>query len=77
VWTLDVSSDGRYVISGDASGTIIVWDFETGEELRRIQAHPGGALGVAFSPGSQMALSVGMEGALIDCRLPTRQLTNS
>ena len=33
--------DGRHAVSGSEAGDIIVWDRQTGESVRHINAHPG------------------------------------
>jgi WD40 repeat protein len=66
VWGLDVSRDGRFVVSGSEDGVVILWDYETGQELRRADAHTGAAIDVAFHPDSRSVFSIGWDGALIE-----------
>jgi WD40 repeat protein len=65
VWGLDISPDGRYALSGSEDSTVILWDFETGELLRRFTGHTGWVPSVAFSPDGQTAFSVSDDGTLI------------
>ena len=54
------------MISGPEDGTVILWDFETGEELRRFSGHTALVLGLVFSPDGQTAFSVSFDGSLIE-----------
>jgi WD40 repeat protein len=69
VWSVDVSPDGRYALSGSMDGAIILWDFETAEELRRFSGHTEIVPGLVFSPDGQTAFSVSTDGALIEWRI--------
>jgi WD40 repeat protein/DNA-binding SARP family transcriptional activator len=58
------SPDGRYALvgSGDAFGSsgvrsLVLWDIETGEEIRRFEGHREILRSVAFSPGGRTALA--------------------
>jgi WD40 repeat protein len=62
------SPDGRLVATGDAGGDVVVWDVESGREVRRLTENTGdpgaqdvdGWLWGAFSPDSRLlATSVG------------------
>jgi WD40 repeat protein len=50
-------------------GDIILWDFDTAEELRRFSAHTELVSGLAFSPDGQIAFSVSLDGGLIEWRV--------
>ena len=51
-----VSPDRRYLISA-ARSEVIVWERETGREIRRITGHKGNVKGIAVSPsGKQVAI---------------------
>ena len=50
------SSDGNTIASGNADGTITLWDATTGREARTIGSHRAAVFGIAFSPdGHQLA----------------------
>ncbi|MBN1813282.1 MAG: protein kinase [Anaerolineae bacterium] len=58
------SPDGKYALvgSGDAFGdsgakSLVLWDIETGREIRRFEGHRSLIRSVAFSPDGRMALS--------------------
>jgi WD40 repeat protein len=41
-----------------------VWDAATGQELLTLKGHPGGALGVAFSPDGSCLATAGVDGTV-------------
>ena len=51
------SPSGRYVLTGGADNTAILWDAPTGTELRRLTGHTGEVDAVAFSPDGRQALT--------------------
>src|SRR5947207_2024119 len=55
VTALTMSRDERILVSGDDSSNVIVWDRESGRELRR-WAVRGWAYAVALSPDSNRVL---------------------
>jgi WD40 repeat protein/DNA-binding CsgD family transcriptional regulator len=55
--TVDISPDGRYLLTGEFdSGTVILWDVQTGQEIRRLEGLASLVASVKFSPGGQLAL---------------------
>jgi WD40 repeat protein len=58
-----LSPDGRRAISG-GDGVVVLWDVETGEELKRLTGHAGQVWCVAFSPDGQRALSGSQDGTV-------------
>ena len=59
VWSVAVSPNGRYVLSGSRDSTTILWDARTGAEIRRFRGHSGGVDCVAFLPDGRRAVSGG------------------
>jgi len=57
VSSLDVSDDGRHILSGSWDGTMRLWDAASGESIRVFRGHTEGIGGVAFSPDGQLAAS--------------------
>ncbi|MBN1286673.1 MAG: hypothetical protein JXB47_14840 [Anaerolineae bacterium] len=79
---LVLSPDGQAAISGDAGGTLILWDLAQVEESRRavLPAHKGGsdpATGVVFSPDGQHALVGTQNGHLYNWSFTLNNLTSA
>jgi WD40 repeat protein/DNA-binding SARP family transcriptional activator len=55
--TVDVSPDGRYLLTGSLSrGTVILWDLQTGQEVRRLEGQQPFIAFARFSPDGQQVL---------------------
>ena len=54
---LDYSSDSNYIVSGDRDHNLILWDAQTGQELRHFVGHSRAITTVEISPDSSMILS--------------------
>jgi WD40 repeat protein len=65
VWSVAVSPDGRYGLSGDEAGVIFLWDLESGEALRRLEGHLGLVSSLAFTPDGRHALSGSHEKTIL------------
>ncbi|MGD2205177.1 MAG: BTAD domain-containing putative transcriptional regulator [Anaerolineae bacterium] len=65
VQTVAIDPEGRTALSGSADGSLILWNIETGEALRRLEGHEGTVHSVAFLPGGQQVLSGSADGSLI------------
>ena len=72
-WTLDLSSDYKYVISGGQDGNLILWDFATGEELHRMNFSLP-VFSAVFSPDSKTAYAVAQEGRLVEWHIAEKSL---
>jgi WD40 repeat protein/serine/threonine protein kinase len=59
-----VSTDGRRILSGSIDKTMILWDRETAQPIRRFKGHEGIVWDVAFSPNGRRALSGGADKVL-------------
>ncbi|GAB4441442.1 MAG: hypothetical protein Kow00120_09930 [Anaerolineae bacterium] len=57
--------DGQMALAGLANGDIVLWDTETGAEVRRLSGHSASVESVAFSPDGQQALSGSRDMTLI------------
>jgi hypothetical protein len=71
---LAFSPDGKRLVSGDgltfgksevmAPGQIVVWDAETGQEIRTLEGHRGSVISVAFSPDGRRIVSGSQDTSL-------------
>ena len=62
---LAYSHDGKLIASGDWNGTIVIWDAQTGEEIRRLSEMSGiKVLNVVFSPDDTLLASANGNGTI-------------
>ena len=47
---VDVSPDGRFVLSGDADGRAFIWDWKSCKPYKKFQAHDQVCIGAAWHP---------------------------
>lgn len=47
---VDVSPDGRFVLSGDADGRAFIWDWKSCKPYKKLQAHDQVCIGAAWHP---------------------------
>ncbi len=59
-----ISPDGQAALSGSADGLVILWDINTGAEVRRFEGHARSVESVAFSPDGQHILSGSADGTV-------------
>ncbi len=64
VVTLTISSDGKYVATGDSQGTIVLWNMKERTPVRKFKAHAGKVGFLTFIPGRAEFVSAGDEGAV-------------
>jgi RNA polymerase sigma factor (sigma-70 family) len=57
------SPDSKYVAIGGARGGAVLWDMNTGKEVRRLNPH-GGVSHIAFSPDGKMLAAASPRGAI-------------
>ncbi len=77
-WGMEVSPDGRYVVSGDFYGQIVLWDLETGQELKRFSV-PALVWSVTFGPDGTTVFSSSYDGMLREWQIadwPLDQMVN-
>lgn len=70
IQSLALSDDGRWLLTGDDSGTIGLW--ATADWSRRgvLLGHRGAVTSVAIEPGSRRAVSTGQDGMVLLWQLP-------
>jgi len=56
--------DGRNLATGDAEGTVVLWDAKSGKEVRRLKAHTNAVTGVCFSPDGKRLATTSTDGTL-------------
>ena len=69
VTCLDVSPDGKLIVTDDGDNKVMIWDSETGERLHRIESQKAAVTDVAFSPDSKQFV-VGGQRVLQVWRIP-------
>mgnify|MGYP000382494269 CR=1 FL=1 len=60
VYAVDVAPP--WIISGDDSGKIILWNHQSGKKARQYDAHNGGVSQLLFLPGGQQFISTSFNG---------------
>ncbi|RMH67377.1 MAG: WD40 repeat domain-containing protein, partial [Actinomyces sp.] len=70
---LAISPDGRFALSGgnEPDHSLILWDYETGEVMRRMHGLGGSIFAIAFTPDGQQALTAMQDGTLVLWELAT------
>jgi WD40 repeat protein/DNA-binding CsgD family transcriptional regulator len=74
VRSVSVSPDGRTMLSASQDGSLILWDVQTGEQLRQFTGHEGNVWTVVFHPDGQTALSGSVDRTLILWDIETGEL---
>jgi len=70
VFSLDISTDGKYLIAGSSRGIVKIWVLETGvEKLSLNQCLRPGVRRVAFSPDGRSFAAVGYNSGLYDQKI--------
>ncbi|KIJ13157.1 hypothetical protein PAXINDRAFT_81754, partial [Paxillus involutus ATCC 200175] len=54
---IDVSLDGKMIVSGSTDKTVRIWDGESGEQMHTFEGHEDGVYSVQFSPDSSRVVS--------------------
>jgi len=64
VETIDISPDGKRIVSGSYDGTIKVWDAANGAEVMTLRGHKLVVAEVAFSPDGRKIVSGSSDGTI-------------
>ena len=59
-----VSPDGKSLASGNYDNLVLIWDAETGEQLRQFKGHSDHVVSVAFSPDGNRIASGSYDGTI-------------
>ena len=51
------SPDGKKIVAGGLSGTAVIWDVESGEELKKLEGHARTVVFAAFSPDGKKIIT--------------------
>ncbi len=73
---VDISDDGRYIVSSSVDKTVIVWDFATGREIVKFAGTEYGVVSCAFSEKSNKVYSAGWDGKVREWSLETFNQSN-
>ena len=65
VKSIDVSSNGKYIVSGSKDNNITLWDVSTGSFVRTYTGHAGSVSSVAFSPDGRLITSSSNDKSII------------
>lgn len=57
IYSVAISPDGRYALSGSDDKTVKLWEISTGRQIRKLEGHTNRVCSVAFSPDGQYAAS--------------------
>lgn len=64
VRSLDVSPDGKTMVTGSADRTVRVWDVTSGKQVRSFQGHIAEVVAVALRPDSRQVASAAEDGTI-------------
>ncbi len=73
---VDISDDGRYIVSCSVDKTVIVWDYATGREIVKFAGTDYGVVSCAFSEKTDNVYSAGWDGKVREWSLETFDQTN-
>lgn len=73
---VDVSDDGRYIVSSSVDKTVIVWDYATGHEIVKFAGTDYGVVSCAFSKKADKVYSAGWDGKVREWSLETFEQSN-
>jgi WD40 repeat protein len=63
VWSVNISPDGRTIVSGGTDGTVKLWNLD-GTERAMLKGNQGNVLSVNFSPDGKTIVSGGDDGTM-------------
>ena len=63
--SIDVSQDGRLIVTGSIDRTVRLWNTQTGKTVLTLRGHNSEIYAVKFSPDNQLVASSGYDGRVI------------
>jgi WD40 repeat protein len=72
---VDISSDGRFIVSASVDKTVIVWDYATGREIIKFAGTDYGVVSCEFSAKADKVYSAGWDGKVREWSLETMNQT--
>ncbi len=57
VYFINISPDGKYLLSGGTDATIRLWDVASGKEIKQLVGHSSGVITALFSPDGKNIIS--------------------
>jgi WD40 repeat protein len=64
VWSVAVTANGKYVISGSGDKTVRVWELATGKEVRSFTGHEASVWSVAVTANGKYVISGGEDNTV-------------
>jgi eukaryotic-like serine/threonine-protein kinase len=65
VWSVAFSPDGKWLVSAQGDGSVLVWNVAERERLASFNEHSGAVRAVAFAPDGRRAASAGEDRSII------------
>ncbi|MHB8747714.1 MAG: nSTAND1 domain-containing NTPase [Aggregatilineales bacterium] len=74
VYSVQFSPDGQSAVSASNDRTLVLWNLQTGQPIRRFLGHNAAVTGAAFSPDGKTILSSSLDKTLILWDVSTGQI---
>lgn len=68
--TLDINSNGYFMVSGGSDKKVVLWNYDEGSKYFEGEGHSGAVSKVRISPDEKRIVSVGTEGGIFIWRIP-------